>query len=269
MIRYLSSSSSSTTYLQRLQRRGTRSTWAAASTRYWCKLPESSHTFTVFWRNTRNTPLTSLCLFVILLHDHELCIKCQTSELQFDTTCVFSIMSLPPSYRHRLLHAFGPPIRSVGPIRSSMPGPARRPSPYPSPPAANTHSHPSDDEFAASCFNDVYVSESDDEQDQPPQTPSKSASSRKEQTSSKRVRFQPSKGTPSHTSGNSSSQDEGMESTDEENDDKIPRPKGEVGQPSRGGYNLRIALGWEDARYERVKVSIMISHIFSFFSHLI
>ncbi|KAJ3793336.1 hypothetical protein GGU11DRAFT_749005 [Lentinula aff. detonsa] len=152
-------------------------------------------------------------------------------------------MSLPPSYRHRLLHAFGPPLGSVGPIRSSTPRPACRPSPYPSSPASSAHPHldSSDDEFETYCFNDVCVLDSDDEQEQTPQTPSK------------KVRFQPSRGTPPCTSGTSNSQDE---DTDEENDGKIAKLKGEVGRPNQGGYNLRITLGWEDARYEKVKTFI-------------
>ncbi|KAJ4489576.1 hypothetical protein C8J55DRAFT_486789 [Lentinula edodes] len=38
-----------------------------------------------------------------------------------------------------------------------------------------------------------------------------------------------------------------------ETEDKIPKPSGEVGQPTRGGYNLRIKLGWADDRFDDVE----------------
>ncbi|KAJ3900215.1 hypothetical protein F5879DRAFT_925614 [Lentinula edodes] len=39
----------------------------------------------------------------------------------------------------------------------------------------------------------------------------------------------------------------------EDIDDKIPKPLGEVGQSSRGGYNLRIKLEWTDDRFNKVQ----------------
>ncbi|KAJ3738452.1 hypothetical protein EV360DRAFT_90547 [Lentinula raphanica] len=39
-------------------------------------------------------------------------------------------------------------------------------------------------------------------------------------------------------------------------DDKIPKPPGEVGQPSKGGYNLRIRLEWSDSRFDEVETFI-------------
>ncbi|KAJ3970625.1 hypothetical protein EV361DRAFT_271583 [Lentinula raphanica] len=38
-----------------------------------------------------------------------------------------------------------------------------------------------------------------------------------------------------------------------EPEDKIPKPPGEAGKPSRGGYNLRIQLGWADTRFDDVE----------------
>ena len=38
-------------------------------------------------------------------------------------------------------------------------------------------------------------------------------------------------------------------------DDLIPKPRGEVGRLSRGGYNLQSALGWTDSLYSKVLVS--------------
>ncbi|KAJ3872243.1 hypothetical protein F5051DRAFT_433192 [Lentinula edodes] len=38
-----------------------------------------------------------------------------------------------------------------------------------------------------------------------------------------------------------------------DSDDKIAKPSGEVGKPSRGGYNLRIKLGWADDRFDDVE----------------
>lgn len=167
--------------------------------------------------------------------------------MRFDITFASSAMSLPPSHRRRNLRGYGPLLRPSGPVRSSTPGSARRPSPYPSPPVSNARprasSHPPSDDadFENSCFNNVYIS--DDEK----------------QTPSKRVHFH----TPSSAKEPSAALDEDEESMDDdEEDDKIPKPNGEVGRPGRGGYNLRIALGWEDERYDKVKVSIVISNLF-------
>ncbi|KAJ3859656.1 hypothetical protein EV359DRAFT_86170 [Lentinula novae-zelandiae] len=38
-----------------------------------------------------------------------------------------------------------------------------------------------------------------------------------------------------------------------ETDNKIPKLSGEVGQPTRGGYNLCIKLGWADDRFDDVE----------------
>jgi hypothetical protein len=35
----------------------------------------------------------------------------------------------------------------------------------------------------------------------------------------------------------------------------IPKPSGEVGRPSRNGYTLSAALGWEMLVYKKVQVS--------------
>ncbi|KAJ3764646.1 hypothetical protein FB446DRAFT_795902 [Lentinula raphanica] len=40
---------------------------------------------------------------------------------------------------------------------------------------------------------------------------------------------------------------------DSDTDDKIRKPLGEVDKPSRGGYNLRITLGWADDRFNDVE----------------
>lgn len=37
---------------------------------------------------------------------------------------------------------------------------------------------------------------------------------------------------------------------------KVPKPRGEVGRPRSGGYNLKTAMGWDDVRYESLKVCI-------------
>ncbi|KAF9233013.1 hypothetical protein BU15DRAFT_80559 [Melanogaster broomeanus] len=60
---------------------------------------------------------------------------------------------------------------------------------------------------------------------------------------------------------NSSSDDEGsIESSDDEStlstsseDSKIPKPSGEPGRPGRGGYNLEIALGWNQKLFVKFK----------------
>lgn len=156
-------------------------------------------------------------------------------------------MDLPPSHRRRILRGYGPLLRPSGPIRSSTSGATRRPSPYPS----RTASHPSDDEdFEKSCFNDVYFSDEE-------KTPS-----------SRNVRFQstqpsrtpPPSSSPGTKDKTSAALDDDEDSTDGEEDDKISKPNGDVGRPGRGGYNLKIALGWEDERYDKVKVSTMNAH---------
>lgn len=56
--------------------------------------------------------------------------------------------------------------------------------------------------------------------------------------------------------------------TDSEDDGLIPKPPGEVGRPSRGGYTLKTALGWSEKDYLRVKVCILLRMIiiYSFLS---
>ncbi|KAF8585226.1 hypothetical protein K439DRAFT_1616059 [Ramaria rubella] len=34
---------------------------------------------------------------------------------------------------------------------------------------------------------------------------------------------------------------------------RIPKPKGEVGHPSNGGYSLQVALGWEKKQYDALR----------------
>lgn len=171
-------------------------------------------------------------------------------------------MDLPPSHRRRNLRGYGPLLRPSGPIRSSTFGDTHRSSPYPSRTNVDarnrTASHPSDDEdFEKSCFNDVYCSD-------------------EEVPSSRTVRFQstqPSRTPPPSTSPGtkdktSAASNDDEDSTDDEEDGKIPKPSGEVGRPNRGGYNLRVTLGWEDDRYDKVKVSTMNAHNLHI-SHLI
>ena len=43
------------------------------------------------------------------------------------------------------------------------------------------------------------------------------------------------------------------DSSDE--DEKIPKPSGEVGRPQRGGYNLKETLKWASKDFEEVKVT--------------
>ena len=43
-----------------------------------------------------------------------------------------------------------------------------------------------------------------------------------------------------------------------DDDIEIPKPRGEVGRLSRGGYNLQSALGWTDNLYTEVLVSIIL-----------
>jgi len=40
--------------------------------------------------------------------------------------------------------------------------------------------------------------------------------------------------------------------------EKIPKPAGEVGHPSRGGYSLEKALGWPTKIYKQVQVGIVL-----------
>ncbi|KAJ3713710.1 hypothetical protein DFJ43DRAFT_1043913 [Lentinula guzmanii] len=47
-----------------------------------------------------------------------------------------------------------------------------------------------------------------------------------------------------------------IDDSDPEVDDKIPKPPGPVGRPGRNGYNLRVALQWQDERHEKVKAFI-------------
>ena len=36
---------------------------------------------------------------------------------------------------------------------------------------------------------------------------------------------------------------------------KIPKPSGEAGRSNSGGYNLKVALGWDEKRYDEFTVS--------------
>jgi hypothetical protein len=54
---------------------------------------------------------------------------------------------------------------------------------------------------------------------------------------------------------------EAESSGDEDNSDTpntIPKPKGEAGRSNSGGYNLKMALGWEEKRYSEFTVSYMM-----------
>ncbi|KAG2135314.1 hypothetical protein DEU56DRAFT_913417 [Suillus clintonianus] len=39
-------------------------------------------------------------------------------------------------------------------------------------------------------------------------------------------------------------------------DSKIPKPDGEVGRPGRGGYNLEMALNWDDEHFKNLKACV-------------
>jgi len=41
---------------------------------------------------------------------------------------------------------------------------------------------------------------------------------------------------------------------------KIPKPPGELTRLSRGGYSLERALGWDQERYRKVQVSLLLAH---------
>ncbi|KAG2747124.1 hypothetical protein P692DRAFT_20704332, partial [Suillus brevipes Sb2] len=40
-------------------------------------------------------------------------------------------------------------------------------------------------------------------------------------------------------------------------DSKIPKPEGEAGRPGRGGYNLEMALNWDDDRFKNLKEYVL------------
>jgi hypothetical protein len=44
--------------------------------------------------------------------------------------------------------------------------------------------------------------------------------------------------------------------SDEEGNNKIPKPPGEAGRPGRGGYTLRVALRWNTKDYKKLQVCI-------------
>ena len=54
---------------------------------------------------------------------------------------------------------------------------------------------------------------------------------------------------------------------------KIPKPRGEVGRPGSGGYNLKAAMGWNGDEYERLRVREILvvlgfsSHVFPGYCH--
>jgi hypothetical protein len=47
-------------------------------------------------------------------------------------------------------------------------------------------------------------------------------------------------------------------------DSKIPKPEGEAGRPGRGGYNLEMALNWDDDRFKNLKVILHLLVLFPF-----
>jgi len=44
--------------------------------------------------------------------------------------------------------------------------------------------------------------------------------------------------------------------SEQEANDKIPKPSGEAGRPGRGGYNLEEQLGWGEEGFKALKVSL-------------
>jgi hypothetical protein len=50
------------------------------------------------------------------------------------------------------------------------------------------------------------------------------------------------------------SESESLVSSVNSRDGLIPKPQGEWGRPSRGGYNLEKALGWNPRQFKKVKV---------------
>jgi hypothetical protein len=83
-----------------------------------------------------------------------------------------------------------------------------------------------------------------------------------------RVRFQslpaPSNDNVSEDSDSSltslSSSDSESDSDElNEEDNKIGKPQGEAGRPGRGGYNLRVALGWAADDHKKLLVRIFIT----------
>ena len=63
----------------------------------------------------------------------------------------------------------------------------------------------------------------------------------------------------------SSSDSDSESDSDElnEEDNKIGKPPGEAGRPGRGGYNLRVALGWAADDHKKLLVCIFITHFVS------
>lgn len=53
--------------------------------------------------------------------------------------------------------------------------------------------------------------------------------------------------------GNSTNSDSGSD------DGLIPKPDGEAGRPSRGGYNLELELSWDVKRFRALKVKYLLS----------
>jgi hypothetical protein len=58
---------------------------------------------------------------------------------------------------------------------------------------------------------------------------------------------------PSDAESDSSSEGDSSETS---SDRRIPKPPGEAGRPSRGGYTLKIVLDWMVKDYKKLKVSI-------------
>lgn len=82
--------------------------------------------------------------------------------------------------------------------------------------------------------------------------------------------------TPTSTNGDDYSMDSSLSSDDSDGDsedqsgivnddedtsedDLIPKPEGENGQPGRGGYNLELALGWDSKAFRKFKVCFSLN----------
>jgi hypothetical protein len=65
----------------------------------------------------------------------------------------------------------------------------------------------------------------------------------------------------SDSSLSSLSSDSGSDTdeADEDGNKKIPKPAGEAGRPGRGGYTLRVALGWNARNHKKLQVCIITS----------
>lgn len=149
----------------------------------------------------------------------------------------------------------------TGPTRT--PRKSRRSTPYPTPTSLRTsltrsrHSSPSSasnsgegsDSDSQSGKYTVFCAD-DDESDDGPNDPESSS-----------VHVVSSDG-PSTTSNQSAPRQIAFKEpvkrvvsvVEQVDDGLVPKPPGEVGRPSRGGYNLRDALGWDKDEYKLVMV---------------